>query len=201
MSSASDSDAAPDIRVSQVDILARNHGTLRRATFEQRRRDGSWQTVTRETYDHGNGAVILLVDPARHTVLLTRQFRYPAYQAGHRDSLIEVVAGLLDHDNATPEETVRREAEEEAGCRVSNVRHLFDAFSSPGVMTERLSYFVADYSPTDRIHDGGGLHHEGEDIEVLELPLDDALAMIEQGKIVDAKTITLLYYAKLHALA
>ena len=191
----------PAIAIRETEILAQGHGTLRRATFDQRRRDGTVQPVTRETYDHGHGAAILLIDPARRTVLLTRQFRYPAHQAGHPEPLIEVVAGLLDHDTATPEETARREAEEEAGCRVATIRHAYDAFSSPGVMTERISAFIGTYSQADRIHDGGGLHHEGEDIEVLELPIDDALAMIDQGGIVDMKTIALLYHAKLHDLA
>ncbi len=186
------------IRIREERILARDKYTLTKTTFDYRRRDGAWQTLSRETYDRGNGAAILLYDPARRTVLLTRQFRYPAYANGHPAPLVEVVAGMLDEHS--PEETIRREAEEEAGYRIAAPRRIFEAFMSPGAVTERLVFFVAAYSAADRISEGGGLKAEGEDIELLEPTLDDALAMIATGEIMDAKTIMLLQYAKLNGL-
>ena len=186
------------VRVRTVQVLSDDWYVLRKTVFDYRRRDGSWQTLSRETYDRGNGAVILLYDAHRRTVLLTRQFRFPAFVNGHPAPMIEAVAGLLDE--LSPEDAIRREAEEEAGCRIAAPRRLFEAFMSPGSVTERLVFFAAEYTAADRIHEGGGLLAEGEDIEVLELEFDDALAMIERGEIVDAKTIMLLHYAKLKNL-
>jgi nudix-type nucleoside diphosphatase (YffH/AdpP family) len=186
------------IRVREVRVLSDDWYVLRKTTFDYQRRDGTWQTLNRETYDRGNGAVILLFDPSRGTVLLTRQFRYPAYVNGHPEPLIEAVAGLLDE--RSPEEAIQREAEEEAGCRITQPRRVFEAFMSPGSITERLVFFVAEYSMADRIVAGGGIRAEGEDIEVLEPTLDEAMAMIARGEIVDAKTIMLLQYACLHGL-
>jgi nudix-type nucleoside diphosphatase (YffH/AdpP family) len=187
-----------NVRVREVRVLSNDKYVLRKSTFDYRRRDGTWQTQTRESYDRGNGAAILLYDPSRGTVLLTRQFRYPAYQNGHPEPLIEAVAGMLDENS--PEVTIRREAEEEAGYRIAKPRQVFEAFMSPGAMTEKLIFFVAEYSASDRIGAGGGLKAEGEDIEVLEPTLDQALAMIESGAIIDAKTIMLLQHAKLNRL-
>jgi nudix-type nucleoside diphosphatase (YffH/AdpP family) len=186
------------IRIQDVRVLSDDWYVLKKTTFEYRRRDGQWQTLSRETYDRGNGAVILPYDPVRGTVLLTRQFRFPAYVNGHPEPLIEACAGLLDERD--PESCIRGEAEEEAGCRMRNVRRVFDAFMSPGSVTERLAFFVGEYSLADRVSQGGGLEAEGEDIEVLEPTLDAALAMVERGEIVDAKTIMLLQYAKLKGL-
>jgi nudix-type nucleoside diphosphatase (YffH/AdpP family) len=186
------------IRVREVCVLSDDWYVLKRTTLDYQRRDGRWQTFNRETYDRGNGAAILLYDPTRRTVLLTRQFRFPAYVNGHPEPLIEVVAGLLDE--LSPEEAIRREAEEEAGCRVARPRRLFEAFMSPGSVTERLVFFMAEYSADDRIAEGGGLISEGEDIEVIEMPLKEAIAMIGRGEIVDAKTIMLLQYAEIAGL-
>jgi nudix-type nucleoside diphosphatase (YffH/AdpP family) len=186
------------VRVREVRVLSNDKYVLRKASFDYQRRDGTWQTQSRESYDRGNGAAILLYDPDRDTVLLTRQFRYPAYENGHPAPLIEAVAGMLDE--GSPEKTIRREAEEEAGCRIASPRRIFEAFMSPGAVTERLTFFVAAYSAADRIGAGGGLVAEGEDIEILEPTLDEALAMIDSGAIIDAKTIMLLQYAKLHGL-
>ena len=188
----------PTLRVGESRVLSDGHSVLRSTNFDLRRRDGSWQTLTRETYDRGNGAVILPYDPHRRTVLLVRQFRYPAYVNGHRAPLIEAIAGLLDGQD--PLTAACKEAEEEAGVRVRNPRHVFTAFSSPGAVTETLACFVAEYSPADRIGEGGGLHDEGEDIEVLEPDFDDALAMIGDGRVVDAKTIMLLQHLRLAGL-
>jgi nudix-type nucleoside diphosphatase (YffH/AdpP family) len=187
---------AERVRIKQVQLLSDDWHTLRKTTYEFQRRDGSWQTQTRETYDRGNGAVILLYNRSRQTVLLTRQFRFPAYVNGHDGFLIEAAAGLLD--NASPEERIRAEAEEETGYRVGNVTKVFDVFMSPGSVTERLHFFVGEYDHTSRIGDGGGLEEEGEDIEVLEMGMDEAVAAMATGGIADGKTIMLLQYMQLH---
>jgi nudix-type nucleoside diphosphatase (YffH/AdpP family) len=153
----------------------------------------------REVYDRGNGVVVLLHDPSAGTVILTRQFRLPAYVNGHVDGmLIEAPAGLVDGDH--PEVAIRREAEEESGVRIGEIRQLFELFMSPGSVTERVTFFAATYSHAQRVSGGGGIRDEGEDIEVLELPLVDALAMIERGEIVDGKTVLLLQWAHLQTL-
>lgn len=186
------------IQIKQVDLLANNWGILKKTILDYRLGDGTWQTLTRETYDRGNGATILLYNHARHTVILTRQFRYPAYANQHHGMLIEACAGLLDQNQ--PEDAIRREAEEETGYRITHPQKIFELFMSPGSVTERLTFFVAEYDQSDQIHAGGGLESEGEMIEVLELDFDDALALIEQGEIVDGKTVILLQYAQLHGL-
>jgi nudix-type nucleoside diphosphatase (YffH/AdpP family) len=186
----------PDVVVRDVELLASGWHVLRRTTLERRRPDGSWTVEQRETYDRGNGATLLLYDVDRRTVLLSRQFRYPVYVNGHPDGmLLETAAGLLDDES--PEDAVRREVEEELGVTVGQVEHVFDAFMSPGSVTERLHFFVAPYTAADRNGDRGGLAEEGEDIEVVELDIDDALDMIGDGRIADAKTIMLLYWAVL----
>jgi nudix-type nucleoside diphosphatase (YffH/AdpP family) len=190
---------ADRIRVREVTLLSDSHYVLRKTTFDWRRGDGRWQTQTRETYDRGNGAVLLPYDPVRGTVLLTRQFRYPAYVNGYDGLLIEAAAGLLD--NASPEDRIRAEAEEEIGYRLRGVRKVFECFMSPGSVTEKLHFFVAEYDPSMRIGAGGGVAEEGEDIDVLELPLGEALAMIDSGKICDAKTVMLLQHAALKGFA
>jgi len=187
---------ADRVRVEDVTVLSNDWYILKKTTFSFRRSDGSWQRQSRETYDRGNGATILLYDPGRRTVILTRQFRYPAFVNGHDDLLIEAPAGLLD--NAAPEVRIRAETEEETGFRVRDVRPIFDAFMSPGSVTERLHFFVGRYEPGDRISAGGGNEIEGEDIAVLEIGIDEALSMIGSGVIRDGKTIMLLQYAALH---
>ncbi|WP_213774221.1 GDP-mannose pyrophosphatase [Bradyrhizobium sp. dw_78] len=184
------------IRIQNVRLLSDNYYTLKTTTFEWRRADGKWQAQQRETYDRGNCATILPYHPAQRTVLLVRQFRYPAYVNGYDDLLIEAAAGVLD--DAPPDIRIRAEAEEELGYRFGEIRKIFEAFMSPGSVTEKQHFFVAEYDASMRINDGGGLADEGEDIEVLELPIDQALAMIADGRIQDAKTIMLLQYAALH---
>jgi nudix-type nucleoside diphosphatase (YffH/AdpP family) len=190
---------ADRVRVRTVKILADDWFVLKKTTFDYLRRDGTWQTQNRETYDRGNGAVILLYDGARRTVILTRQFRYPAFVNGCSELLIEAPAGLLD--NISPEERIRKEAEEETGYRVQHVRKVFEAFMSPGSVTEKLYFFVGEYASSDQVSDGGGEAAEGEDIDVLELPFAQALAMIGSGAIQDGKTIMLLQHAALHIFA
>ncbi len=187
---------ADRIRVKDVRLLSDNHYTLKTTTFEWLRANGEWQTQHRESYDRGNGATLLPYHLKQRTVVLVRQFRYPAYVNGYDDLLIEAVAGLLD--NASPEARIRAEAEEETGYRLREVHKVFEAFMSPGSVTEKLHFFVAEYEPEMRVGSGGGIADEGEDIEVLELSIDAALAMIADGRIVDAKTIMLLQYAALN---
>ena len=190
-------DRNPDVRIRDVEVTSQGWHVLRRTTFDYRRRDGRWQTQQRETYDRGNGAVVLPYDTDRGCVLLTRQFRYPAYVNGHPDGkLIEAAAGLLDSDD--PHTAIRRESAEELGVALGALTHVLDAYMSPGSVTERLHYFAAPYTPADRTGAGGGLEEDGEDIEVLELPFSEALAMTRNGRITDGKTILLLQWAALH---
>jgi nudix-type nucleoside diphosphatase (YffH/AdpP family) len=172
------------IRVQNVRVLSDNHYTLKTTTLEWRRANGEWQTQHRETYDRGNGATLLPYNLAQRTVVLVRQFRYPAFVNGYDDLLIEAAAGLLD--NESPEVRIRAEAEEETGYRLVDIRKVFEAFMSPGSVTEKLHFFVAEYQPAMKIGSGGGIADEGEDIEVLELPIDQALAMIGDGRIMAA---------------
>src|ERR1700760_192948 len=184
------------IRVKNVRLLSDNWYTLNTTTFEWRRANGEWQTQHRETYDRGNGATLLPYNLAGRTVMLVKQFRYPAYVNGCDDLLIEAAAGLLD--NESPEKRIRAEAGEEIGYRLRDIRKIFEAYMSPGSVTEKLHFFVGEYQPDMKIGDGGGNADEGEDIEVLELAIDDALAMIADGRIMDAKTIMLLQYAAMN---
>ncbi len=187
-------DGNPDITVTDVELIASAWHVLRRTTFEHRHADGRVTVEARETYDRGNGATILLYDTARHTVLLSRQFRFPAYVNGHPNGmLIETAAGLLDDDDA--ETAIRREASEELGVTVGELDHVFDVFMSPGSVTERIHFYAAPYTAASRTSAGGGLAEEGEEIEILELDVDDALAMIDDGRIADAKTIMLLQWS------
>jgi nudix-type nucleoside diphosphatase (YffH/AdpP family) len=186
------------VRIRAEQLLADDWHVLKKTTFDYQRRDGRWQTLTRETYDRGNGATALLYNRARRTVLLTRQFRFPAYVNGHDGFLIEAAAGLLD--KASPEQRIRAELEEETGRRIKHLRKLFDVFMSPGSVTERLHFFLGEYDCASQVGEGGGLEEEGEDIEVLELDADEALAMVARGEIMDGKTIMLLQYLHLHVL-
>jgi nudix-type nucleoside diphosphatase (YffH/AdpP family) len=185
----------PRVRVSAVRLLSSNWHVFRANTLEYQRADGEWETQHRETYDRGNGATILLYSLEKRTVLLTRQFRYPAYVNGHPDgNLIETAAGLLDDDD--PLTAIRREAREETGHEIGEVTAVFEAYMSPGSVTEKLFFFAAPYSPDTRADAGGGLAEEGEEIELLELDIDDALDRIG-GDIIDAKSIMLLQWAAL----
>lgn len=184
----------PRVRITDVQVLSDNWYVLRKFSFDFLRRDGTWQAQQREAYDRGNGAALLLFNAKQRTVVLTRQFRLPAYVNGCDDGmLLEACAGLLDGDE--PQDCIRREAEEETGYRIRQVRKLFEAYMSPGSVTEKLHFFAAQYEPGDRISQGGGEACEGEDIEVVELPFDEALAMIGRGAIQDGKTIMLLQHA------
>ncbi|MBF6031298.1 NUDIX domain-containing protein [Pseudomonas sp. P115] len=186
------------VRITAEETLSDNWYLLKKYSFDLRRRDGSWQNQTREVYDRGNGATILLYNCEQRTVLLIRQFRMPTFVNDYHGYLIEAAAGLLD--NASPEERIRLEAEEETGYRVVQVEKVFAAFMSPGSVTERIHFFMGEYQPGDRVGSGGGLEEEGEDIEVLELGFEQAFAMVQSGEIVDGKTIMLLQHLELRLL-
>lgn len=188
-------DLSGRVKLRELKTLSDNHYTLRRAEFDFQRSDGTWQSQQRESYDIGDAAAVLPLDGARGKVLLIRQFRWPVFESGCRQLLVEVVAGKLDGDD--PQTCIAREAMEEAGVAISNLRLVSHCFVSPGAVRERLSLFLADYDSGAPRAAGGGHADEGEDIEVLEMPLDDALAMIATGGIIDIKTIALLQAAKL----
>ncbi len=185
------------VRNIEKKLLSDNWYTLNKFAFEYQRPDGQWERQEREAYDRGNGATILLYNTAKGTVILTRQFRLPTYVNGNQDGmLIESCAGLLDEHDA--ETCIKKEAEEETGYQISQVQKLFEAYMSPGSVTEIVHFFIAEYSAAMKVSAGGGLEHEQENIEVLELNFQDAYAMIGAGEIRDAKTIMLLQYAKLN---
>lgn len=187
------------VRVLREEVLADDWGVLKKTTLALRGGDGAWSEVARETYDRGDGAAILLHDPERRTVILTRQFRYPAFVNGHPEPMVEVPAGQLDGDD--PVAGVLRELEEETGYRVADPVAVMDVFTSPGSVTERLHLFAARYSPGDRVGEGGGVASEHEEIGVMETGFEEAMAMVADGRIRDAKTILLLQHAALHLMA
>jgi len=185
-----------NINILKTEILSDNWYTLNKVTYEFTRPDGSKQTQDREAYDRGNGATILLYNLEKKSIILTRQFRLPTYLNGNPSGkLIEACAGLLDKDNA--EDCIKRETEEETGYKITDVRKIFEAYMSPGSVTEIVHFFVAAYDKSMKVNNGGGLAHEEEHIEVLELNFDKALEMIESGEIKDAKTIMLIQYLRL----
>ena len=188
-------DIGDRVKLRETKILSGQYYTLRLASFDFRRRDGAWQHQFRESYDIGDAAAVLPIDATRGLVLLIRQFRWPVFEWGSKELLIEVIAGKLDGD--TPPDCIKKEAMEEAGATISNLRLVTHCFVSPGAVKERVSCFLADYDSTAPRAKGGGHAHEGEDIEILELPLREALAMIARGEIVDMKTVMLLQAAAL----
>ena len=186
----------PGVRIRDVEVTSDGWHVLRRTTFDYRGRDSEWTRLARETYDRGNGATVLLYDPVGRTLLLSRQFRFPAYVNGHPDGLlVEAAGGLLEGDSA--EEAIRREAEEELGVRIGALAHLFDLYMSPGSVTERVHFYAAPYSPAEVVG-GGGLEEEGEEIEPVVVPYDEALAWIADGRIADGKTVILVQWAALN---
>lgn len=187
------------IKITNQEVLSDNWYTLNKITYEYQKPNGQWESQSREAYDRGNGATILLYNPSQKTVILTRQFRMPTYVNGNDSGMmIEACAGLLDKDN--PEDCIRKETEEETGYKVSKVKKIFETYMSPGSVTEVIYFFVAEYTQDMKVSDGGGLDEEQENIEVLELDFEEALSMIATGEINDAKTIMLLQYAKIHDL-
>ena len=187
------------IKITSTEILSDNWYTLNKITYQYQNEKGQWESHSREAYDRGNGATILLYNREERTVVLTRQFRMPTYVNGNKSGMmIEACAGLLDQDN--PEDCIRKETEEETGYRIEKVEKVFESYMSPGSVTEILYFFVAEYHKDMKVSDGGGIQEEQENIEVLELAFDQALAMIKTGEIRDGKTIMLLQYAQIHQL-
>ncbi|OCK52525.1 GDP-mannose pyrophosphatase [Chryseobacterium sp. CBo1] len=185
-----------NVSIEKTEILSDNWYTLKKVTFNIKKQNGETETQSREAYDRGNGAVILLYNISLKKVILTRQFRLPTYINGNTDGmLIEACAGLLNDNN--PEDCIRKETEEETGYKISKVEKIFEAYMSPGSVTEILYFFIAEYSDDMKINDGGGLEEEGENIEVLELDFNETLSMIGKGEIKDAKTIMLLQHLRL----
>lgn len=188
-----------NIKITESKILSDNWYILRKITYEYLKKDGTTMTQSREAYDRGNGATILLYNTDQKTVILTRQFRLPTFINGNEKGLmIEACAGLLDKDNA--EDCIRRETEEETGYKITDVRKIFEAYMSPGSVTEILHFFIAEYAKEMKVSEGGGLDHEEENIEVLELDISEAMRMVASGEVKDAKTIMLLQYIKLHGI-
>jgi nudix-type nucleoside diphosphatase (YffH/AdpP family) len=186
-----------NIKILDTKVLSDNWYVLRKITYEYSKKDSTKLTQSREVYDRGNGSTILLYNKAQNTVILTRQFRLPTFVNGNETGmLIEACAGLLDKDNA--EDCIRRESEEETGYKVTEIRKIFEAYMSPGSVTEILYFFIAEYSKEMKVNEGGGLEHEEENIEVLELNFDVAMNMMKSGEIKDGKTIMLLQYIKLN---
>lgn len=188
-----------NIKNIQTKILADDWAVLKKLTYEYRRNDGTWETHVRQAYDRGNGVTILLFSPEKKTVILTRQFRIPTYLNGNPDGmLVETCAGKLDVPN--PEDCIRREAEEETGFKLQTITKVFEAYMSPGSVTELIHFYVARYSDEMKTGTGGGAPGEQENIEVMEIPFTEALAMIDRNEIRDGKTIMLLQHAAIKRL-
>jgi nudix-type nucleoside diphosphatase (YffH/AdpP family) len=187
----------PEIKIKETKLLSDNWYILNKVTFDYQKEDKSWITQQREVYDRGNGAAILLYNKENKTIILTRQFRLPTYLNGNKSGMmVEVCAGLLDQDE--PEQCIIRETEEETGYRISKVKKIMETYMSPGAITEILYLFIGEYDASMKVSDGGGLEHEQENIQVLEMPFNQAYVMIETGELKDAKTIMLLQYAKIN---
>jgi GDP-mannose pyrophosphatase NudK len=187
------------VKINSVENLSNNWYQLNKVNFEYQLKNGEWQSQSRESYDRGDGAAILLYNPTKKTVILTKQFRMPSYLNENEDGMmIEVCAGLLDSDD--PLTCIKKEAEEETGYQINNPKKIFEIYSTPGAVTEKIHYFIAEYNDEMKMNEGGGLEDETEEIEVLELDFENALTMISTGEICDAKTIILLQYAQIHKL-
>jgi nudix-type nucleoside diphosphatase (YffH/AdpP family) len=189
----------PKVKINSVENLSSNWYKLDKVNFQYQTKDGKWQNQSRESYDRGDGAAILLYNPTKKTVILTKQFRMPSYLNENEDGMmIEVCAGLLDADDALT--CIKKEAEEETGYKINNPKKIFEIYSTPGAVTEKIHYFIAEYNNEMKMNEGGGLEEETEEIEVMELLFSKALEMISTGEICDAKTIILLQYAKINEL-
>lgn len=189
----------PKYKIQKTELLSDNYYVLNKVTVDYQKKDNSWDTQVREVYDRGNGAAILLYNDTKGTVILTKQFRLPTYLNGNKTGMmIEVCAGLLDQDDA--ETCIIRETEEETGYRIHSAKKIMEVYMSPGAVTEILHLFIAEYDLSMKVSEGGGLENEQEEIDVIEIPFDQAYVMIEAGEITDAKTIMLLQYAKIHNL-
>lgn len=189
----------PKIKITNTELLSKNWATLTKVTFDYETPEGEVQIHKREVYDRGNGAVIFLYNKTSKNIILIKQFRLPTYlNENPTGFLIEACAGVLEKEN--PEDCIKRETEEETGYEINDVKKIFEAYMSPGSMTEIIHFFTGEYSKEMKISEGGGLDEEQENIEVLEIPFERAYEMISTGEIIDAKTIMLLQYAKINNL-
>ena len=180
-------------------LLSDNFYILKKITFDYKLNSGQWVTQSREVYNRGDGAGILLYNKEKQTIILTKQFRMPTYMNGNGDGLmVEICAGMLDEDD--PISCIIRETEEETGFKISQVKKVYEAYTSPGVMTEKMYFFIGEYTDDMKVTEGGGLESEHEDIEVLEIPFNEAIQMLNNGAIIDARTIILLQYAQINRL-
>jgi len=187
------------VKINTVKNLANDYYKLDKVNFDYKTKDGTWQNQSRECYDRGDGACILLYNPLKKTVILTKQFRMPSYLNENEDGMmLEVCAGLLDKDD--PLTCIKKEAEEETGYKINNPTKVFEIYSTPGAVTEKIHYFIAEYNDAMKISEGGGLEEETEEIEVLEFNFEETLNLIKTGEICDAKTVILLQYAKINNL-
>ena len=188
------------VKITKEEVLSDEHTTLKKYTFDIRKKDGEWETQEREVFDHGNAATVLLYNREEKTIVLTKQFRLATYVNGNPSGmLVETPAGLLEEGEA-PEKTMLREIKEETGYEIENVQKVYEAYSSAGAFTELIHFYVAPYKRKQKVEEGGGLEEEGEEIRVMEIPFDKAISMVENGEIKDAKTILLLLHAKLKGL-
>lgn len=189
----------PRVKIKDVINLSDHWYKLDKVVFDYQNREGKWQHQYRECYDRGNGACILLYNSKKKTVILTCQFRMPSYLNGNQNGMmIEVCAGLLDDDD--PKTCVIKEAKEETGYMISRPKKVFELYSTPGAVTEKIHYFIAEYDASMKVSDGGGLESESEEIEVLEIPFQEALEWVNSGKIIDAKTVILLQYLRMESI-
>ncbi len=189
----------PKVNNIKITNLSNEWYKLDKVNFDYQLKDGTWENQNRESYDRGDGACILLYNSNKSTIILTRQFRMPSYLNGNKNGMsIEVCAGLLDEDD--PITCIRKEAEEETGYMINKVKKVFEIYSTPGAVTEKIYYFIGEYDESMKINDGGGLASESEEIEVLEYNFNTAFKMIKTGEINDAKTVILLQYAKIEEL-
>ncbi len=189
----------PKVNIKEITNLSNDWYKLDKVNFDYKLKDGTWQNQNRESYDRGDGACILLYNPIKGTVILTKQFRMPSYLNDNDDGMmIEVCAGLLDKDD--PITCIKKEVEEETGYKVKKVKQVFEIYTTPGAVTEKIYYFIGEYDEGMKVNEGGGLASETEEIDVLELNFEIALKMIKAGEINDAKTIILLQYAAIEKL-
>jgi len=187
------------VKIKEIEVLSNDYYQLNKVTFNYLRNDGEWQTQVRESYDRGNGAAVFMFNKETKNIILIQQFRLPSYMNGNTSGLlIETCAGLLDKDD--PETCIKKEIFEETGYKIETVKKVFEAFMTPGAVTEQIHYFIAEYTDSMKSNQGGGLESEQEDIEVLEMPFTEAVSLFNNGKIKDAKTIILLQYALIHKL-
>jgi len=188
-----------EIKIIETKLLSDNWAVLNEVTYESKNKNGVTETFIREIYDKDSGACILLYNPKQKTVILTRQFRLPTYLNGNKDGMmIEVCAGLLDGDS--PEKCIIKETEEETGYKISNIQKVYEAYMSPGAVTEIVHFFIAEYNQDMKVSEGGGLESEQEEIEVLEMPYEEAYEMVKSGRIKDAKTIMLLQHLNIEKI-